>query len=42
VSLRLIVFEWRVLIAYRVLPRSVDVLAVAYGGRQLTPDLLER
>jgi toxin ParE1/3/4 len=41
-GLRTIGFERRVLIAFRVLPDEVEIVAIAYGGWQLTEGLAER
>ena len=41
-GLRTIGFERRVSIAFRVLPREVEIVAIVTGGRQLTPDLAAR
>ena len=41
-GLRTIAFERRVLIAYRVLPGTVEIVAILYGGRALTPALGDR
>ncbi len=41
-GMRTLGFERRVTIAFRVLPGTVEIVAIAYGGRQLGPELLER
>jgi toxin ParE1/3/4 len=40
-GLRTIGFERRVTIAFRVLGRVVEIVAIAYGGRDFEPELLE-
>ena len=40
-GLRTIGFERRVTIAFRVLGRVVEIVAIAYGGRTFEADLLE-
>lgn len=41
-GLRTIGFERRVLIAFRVLPDVAEIVAILYGGRELTPTLGSR
>ena len=40
-GLRTFGFERRVTIAFRVMPKEVEILRVLYGGRDLRADLLE-